>query len=98
MIFMTKTAYKFNYEGKTKLFLYEEETSTLYYVTKTSEQEIEDNAEWLAKFKKPLWEIINGYTVIDTIGLNKANWKNKEVRDEYLYEYCVGIDLMLGLK
>jgi len=29
---------------------------------------------------------------LDSVGLRKENWKNKEIRDEYLAEYCFDID------
>ena len=89
---MTKTAYKFKYEEKTKLFLYEEKTTTLYYVYKTTKEDIADNKEWIEKYNKPLFEIIGEYTIIDNVGLSVANWKNKEVRDEYLFEYCMQLN------
>jgi hypothetical protein len=89
---MTKTAYRFEYEGKTRLFLYEEKTATLYYVSKTTKEEITDNEEWQSKYNKPLFDTIGEYTIIDSIGLSIDNWKNKDVRNEYLYEYCTQLD------
>jgi hypothetical protein len=89
---MTKTAYRFIYNEKAKLFLYEEKTATLYYVSRTTKEEIADNKEWEEKYNKPLFDTIGEYTVIDNIGLRVENWKNKDVRNEYLYEYCTQLD------
>ena len=44
-----------------------------------------DNAivEWIYKDEETgLWEELDG------VGLRNENWKNKEIRDEYLAEWC----------
>lgn len=48
-----------------------------------------DNAivEWIYKDEETgLWEEIDG------AGLRLENWKNKEVRDEYLAEWCADLE------
>ena len=68
-------------------FRYNFERCIVEYVSKPSKEELADNEEWVAKFGKPLWDIEEGFIVIDAVGLCPENWKNKEVRDEYLDEW-----------
>lgn len=76
------------YKRNGKCFKYDFEHSIVEYVCKASKQELEDNKSWQEKFGKNLWDIDeNGYIVIDSAGLRAENWKNKEVRDEYLDEW-----------
>lgn len=62
-------------------------------MSKAKAQEKKDNEEWIAKFGKPLWDIDeSGYLLIDSIGLSRENWKDKEARNEYLEEYCYQLE------
>lgn len=73
--------YKLNGE----LFRYNYKYSEVEYLMKADKEMLKDNEEWLEKHNRPLWDIDEkGYSIIDTVGLNVENWKNKEVRDEYL--------------
>lgn len=76
------------YKRNGKCFKYDFEHSIVEYVCKASKEELADNEEWQKKFGKDLWDIDEaGYIVIDSAGLRAENWKNKEVRDEYLDEW-----------
>lgn len=33
------------------------------------------------------------FVIADEIGLSKEHWEDKEARDEYLMEYCYGLDM-----
>ena len=35
---------------------------------------------------------LGDFVLVDEIGLSKENWDNKEVRDEYLMEYCYRLE------
>lgn len=73
------------YELNGKTYRYDRRTATVEQLTKATEQELEDNKEWQAKYGKDLWEIdADGYTLVDSIGLSPENWEDKEARDEYL--------------
>lgn len=76
------------YKKDGKVFRYDYEHSIVEYICKAGKQELEDNKEWQKKFGKKLWDIDEkGYMVIDSVGLRAENWKDKEVRDEYLGEW-----------
>ena len=34
----------------------------------------------------------DGYIVLDTIGLSRENWADKEARDSYLFGWCNDLD------
>lgn len=76
------------YKKDGKMFRYDFEHCIVEYVCKASKDEIANNKEWQSKYGRNLWDIDeNGYMVIDSAGLRAENWKNKEVRDEYLAEW-----------
>lgn len=69
-------------------FRYDFQRAMVEYVQKADKSYLDDNAEWMAEFGKPLWDIDDsGYIVIDAVGLRPDNWKNKELRDDYLSEW-----------
>lgn len=69
-------------------FRYDYDHCVVEVVSKAGAEEIADNEEWQSKFGKNLWDIDEaGYIVHDSVGLRPENWKNKEVRDEYLDEW-----------
>lgn len=70
------------------LFRYDYDRSVVEYVSKAGAQELKDNEEWMEKYGEPLWDIEDGYVVIDSIGLRKENWKNKESRIGYLEQWA----------
>ena len=77
------------YKVEEKLFRYDYDNCIVEWVTKASKEELKDNAEWLEKYGKPLFDIDeHGYITNDGIGLRLENWKNKEVREEYLAEWA----------
>lgn len=85
--------YTINYEGEKKSFQYNRERAEVSYVAKATANEIADNREWVAKYGKPLFEIQDdGYMVINSIGLSRENWDDKEVRDKYLQEWCMQME------
>lgn len=88
---MRKKSGIYKYNGKR--FRYDYEHAIVEYVAKATAQEKKDNEEWIAKFGKPLWDIDEGgYLLIDSIGLSRENWKDKEARNGYLEEYCYQLE------
>ena len=52
-----------------------------------------DDEEWMEKFGKPLWGVHeDGFTDLMGVGLSKANWENKEAREEYLSMWSDDLD------
>lgn len=82
---MKKKSEVYKYRGKD--FRYDYEKGVVSIVLKATEQEYADNARWLAKYGKCMWEIEGGYYDVDSVGLSRANWKNKRMRNEYLDEW-----------
>lgn len=75
----------YTYNGRK--FIYDRKTSVVNFVKKATKEDYED-----AKRLPYVFEIINGYFVIDSIGLSRESWENKELRDEYLYSYIFDIN------
>jgi len=85
--------YVINYESNKKMFRYNRERAEVSYVAKATAEEIADNQKWLEKYGKPLFEIqSDGYVVINSVGLSRENWDDKEARDEYLNEWCMQME------
>lgn len=88
---MTQHSEIYKYDGK--LFRYDYKNSLVEWVGKADEATIAEEKRWIEKYNRPLFEIdATGHYVIDRVGLNQANWNNKEVRDEYLAEWIFEID------
>ncbi len=60
--------------GKKK-FRYNYTDNLLEFVEKPDKQMLDDNKEWRAKYGRDLWEIRDGYCIIDEIGLSEHGWK-----------------------
>lgn len=76
-----------------KLFRYNFDRSTVEYVAKAGEDEMKDEAEWMQKYGEPLFGIDHdGYMVIDSIGLSRENWQNREARNGYLESWSIDLD------
>mgnify|MGYP003571350182 CR=1 FL=1 len=72
-----------------KLFRYDYENSVVEYIYKPSPEEIADNAEWETRHGYPLYHVDEtGYEVLDSIGLRRENWDNRETRMEYLHGWA----------
>ena len=81
------------YKRGGKCFRYDFQNCLVQLVYKAGEEELADNAEWMAKHGEPLWDIDeSGYMVSQSVGLRPENWKNKAVRDEYLDEWLFELD------
>lgn len=81
------------YKYRGQFFRYDFENCLVERLAKATQRELDDNAEWLAKYGKPLWDIdSDGYIEIEAVGLRKENWKRKAVRDEYLAEWIAEIE------
>lgn len=81
----------YKYEGK--MFRYDFESCIVEYICKADKEMLKDEAEWIAKYGRGLYDIdADGYIVIDSAGLRTENWKNKEVRNEYLAEWISEIE------
>ncbi len=79
-------------------FRYDYKDCMVELVTKARKEEIADNAEWMAKYGKPLWDIDeSGYIVMESAGLMPKNWKDKEARDEYLNEFIFALEEVLEM-
>ena len=81
-----------SYKRNGKLFRYNFDRCLVEWIVKPTSEMIADNKEWQAKFHKDLWNVEDGYTIIETVGLRTENWKNKESRDEYLDAWCDDLD------
>ena len=76
-----------------KMFRYNFDRSTVEYVAKAGKDELKDEAEWMQKYGEPLFGIDrDGYMVIDSIGLSRENWENREARDGYLHGWAQDLD------
>lgn len=86
--------YSSPYEFENKLFRYNYEDCLVEWIHKATEKEIEENEEWKkAHNNHHLYNIgEDGFEIIDTVGLRKENWNNKEIRNEYLEEWCFEIN------
>lgn len=82
------------YKLKGKLFRYNDQTCTVEYIMKADAETLAEEAEWKEKHGgRPLFGIdADGYIVLCSAGLRRENWKNREVRDEYLSEWCFDLD------
>ena len=81
------------YKYGKKSFRYDYDRAVVEWVSKASKEELKDEAEWIEQYGKPLLRIDDkGYFVVDSVGLSRENWQNKEVRDEYLAEWCYEIE------
>jgi len=86
---MKSKPYKFN----GKMFRYDYEHSVVEHIMKADKEAIKDEAEWKEKYGKPLFGIDeDGYIVVGSIGFSPENWENKDIRDEYLYEWSYELD------
>ena len=75
-----------------KMFRYDEKNCVVQYVYEATPDMYEDDAEWMDKYGHPLWGIDkDGYIVLDSAGLSRENWDDKEIRQEYLTEWCYEI-------
>lgn len=76
------------YKFAGKLFRYDFDHSLVEWILKADASMIADEKEWREKYGHSLYDIDeDGFAVVGTIELNVDNWKDKETRDEYLYEY-----------
>lgn len=56
-------------------FRYDYQLCELQYIAKADKKVIKENKEWRDKFGEDLFEIVDGYMLIDTIGLSKDGWE-----------------------
>lgn len=68
-----------------KLFRYDFDRSVVEYIIKADAETISEENEWKRKYGSPLFGIdADGYIVCSTAGLSVGNWKDVDVRREYL--------------
>lgn len=80
---MAKVKSLYKYRGKT--FRYDYENGLVSYLFKATDQEYKDNEDWRKSFGNDLWDIDeDGYIENQTVGLMRANWENREMRNSYL--------------
>lgn len=76
-----------------KVFRYNAEKCLVEWVEKATPDMYADDKEWMEKYGRPMWGIDkDGYIVLDSVGLSRAHWENKEDRTMYLTEWCDDID------
>ena len=82
------------YRFKGKDFRYDFDHCIVEYVSKADELMLKEESEWKAAHNgRSLFGIdSDGYSLVDSIGLRKENWENKEVRDEYLEEWIAELE------
>lgn len=77
------------------LFFYDRANGMVIYANEYDEKSKEENKEWMEEYGEPLFPTItvNGkeYIEIQAAGLMYENWKNKEARDEYLFEWVMDL-------
>lgn len=79
---MNKYSRAYKYGGK--MFRYNREDHVVEWIAKPTKSYLKDNEEWIKETGRPMWDIVDGYIVHDSVGLREENWKNKEARDGYL--------------
>ena len=72
------------YKRGNRLFRFNLSACLVEWIEKPTAKMYADNTEWQESFGKDLWDIVDGYVIVETVGLNAENWKNKESRNEYL--------------
>lgn len=71
-----------------RMFRYDDARCVVQYVDKATPDMYEDDREWMEKYGKPLWGIDgDGYIVLDSVGLSREHWNDKDSRIEYLTEW-----------
>ena len=80
---MKSNPYKLN----GKLFRYNFDTCVVEYIQKADQETMQEDAEWKRNH--------DGYIILETIGLSRENWKDKEARDGYLSVWCNDLDAEL---
>ena len=70
-------------------FRYNYDWGVVEYIAKADEWMLKEEAEWKASHGgRSLFDIDEeGYSLIDSVGLSKKNWEDKESRDSYLEEW-----------
>lgn len=72
------------YKRGKRYFRYDYDNALVIWVAKATKEEFDENKEWQEKHGKELFHIEDGYVEVDSVGLGKSNWTNKEDRDSYL--------------
>lgn len=81
------------YELGGKLFRYDFGKCIVEYVYKATEEDMQEEAEWLRNHNHTLYGIdADGYMTLDSIGLSRKNWDNEDLRREYLSQWAVDLD------
>lgn len=85
------------YKLNGKLFRYNFTDCTVEYVQKADAETIASETDWMEHHNGDSLYGINtgGYIVLDTVGLRRENWEDREARKEYLTEWCAELDAEL---
>lgn len=78
------------YKVAGKKFRYNYGNSTLEWISDVTKDVEKLNAEWMEDFGKPMFDIVDGYVLGDSIGLRKENWK--ESPTYWCEQYAFDID------
>lgn len=83
------------YKRGKRLFIYNEDNAIVYYVSKMTDEDKQTNAEWIEKYGYKLFgtDKTGEYMIVDSIGLRRENWKDKESRDDYLDQWNYELDM-----
>lgn len=86
------------YKLNGKLFRYDDENCLVEYIEKADPETVKADEEWRADHQgRSLYGVgADGYIVLDTAGLSRENWKNREARDGYLSAWCNDLDAELS--
>lgn len=90
---MKSNPYKLN----GKLFRYNFDTCVVEYIQKADKETLANDAKWKQTHDgRSLYGVgDDGYIILDSIGLSRKNWSNKEARDGYLSAWCNDLDAEL---
>lgn len=75
-----------------RYFRYNYDTTEVEYVVPVTSEMLTENEEWMHKFHSSLYDIHDGFAVIDYRQLNPDYWENKSDRIDYLREFSTDLD------
>ena len=68
-----------------KVFIYDRDDAVVCWVQKINK----DTSDWE---KKHFGTINDTWLIIDSVGLGRDNWRNRETREMYLQQWCDEIE------
>lgn len=85
------------YKLNGKLFRYDFDVCTVEYIQKADEETIAADEKWKQDHGgRSLYGVgDDGYIVLESAGLSRKNWNDREARDGYLSAWCNDLDAEL---